>query len=178
MFGFFFLLVAAWAGYGIFHMLRSAERNRRYLAEGKEERPLQLDHLSLPLRRLAESTRMLRISLESPIRDIVEFRQGEFHQTAGEDLESLDNMLMNLSRELGDWVRSVELLPEVDRARLEDLGISADPIRRALDEEGGAFERRNLHVPGRPPLDRRLEHIRSELARFESALQLTSGPYR
>lgn len=176
--GFFFLFVAGWAGYGFYRMIRSDQRNRRYLQAGRDEAALQIDHLSPALRRLAQETRFLRISLEAPIRDIAEFRQGEFHQTASEDLEGFDNMLMNLSRQLADWVGTVDRLPEHDRATLEQLGLSVAPIRNALDAEGWAFERRNLNRAGKPPMETRLRNIVAELGKVESGLQVAPSPYR
>lgn len=178
MFGFFFLFVAAWATYGIYYMLRANRRSQQYLEGGAAEAPLQLDHLSGQLRRLAEDTRLLRISLEAPIRDVNDLRIGDFHQTAGEDMESFDNMLMNVSRMLADWVRGVETLPEPDLNRLGDLGLTPDAVRSALSFEGGAFERRNLNRAGAPPLDERLRAISRELARFETNLQATQRVYR
>lgn len=172
------MFVAAWVGYGIFQMVRSAERNRKYLRAARVDAPLQLDHLPAGLRRLAEETRFLRISLEAPIRDVTDFRQGEFHHTASEDIEGFDNMLMNVSRQLADWVTAVDKLPETDRTRLEDLGLSPEPIRSALDTEGWAFERRNLNRAGQPPMDVRLRGIVNELTKIETSLQVAPRPYR
>ena len=178
MWGFLFLFVAGWAGYGVFRMLRTHERNRRYLQAARDEAPLQLEHLSAELRRFTEETRMLRISLEAPIRDVADFREGEFHQAASEDLDGFDNMLMNISRQLADWVATVDRLPEHERSTLERLGLSAEPIRTALDAEGWAFERRNMHRPGQAPMEVRLSNIVAELGRVETSLQLVPRPYR
>ena len=175
--GSFFLFVAVLAGFGLFHMLRSSERSRRYLAEAKEDAPLQLDHLSAPLRRLAQDTRLLRISLDGPIREVGDYRRGELQAASG-DIESFDAMLMDLSRQLADWVQTVERLDERDRNVLIDMGLGVDPIRAALDFEGGAFERRNLMRTGAPPMDQRLQSIVAELDRFEAGLQVAPRPYR
>jgi hypothetical protein len=176
--GFFFLFVAAWAAYGVYHMLRSSQRSKKYLAESGDEQPLQVDHLSRALAKLVQDTRLLRVSLEAPIRDVGDLLEGEFTQRASEDMEGFDNMLMNVSRQVADWVHTVEKLEPGDRAKLEDAGISAEHIRAALDSEGGAFERKNLQPPGRPPLDKRLGAIVAELGRFEKALQTAAQPYR
>jgi hypothetical protein len=176
--GFFFLFVAAWAAYGVYRMLRSNQRSRLYLAAAKEDQPLRVDHLSRRLARLVEDTRLLRISLEAPIRDVNDLRRGEFAQSAGEDVEVIDTTLMNVSRQLADWVQTVETLDAHDRDTLVSVGLSADTVRAALDAEGGAFERRNLHPVGRPPLDQRLGGIVAELTRFERSLQATAQPYR
>ncbi len=178
MFGVFFLFVAGWAAYGIYYVLRASKRSQRYLASSKEELPLQLDHLSSSLRQLVADTRLLRVSLEAPIRDIADYRTGDFHQSAAEDLDGFDNMLLDLSRQLNDWLRAVDRLPETDRHRIEDMGLSATTIQRALETEGGAFERRYVLRPGHPPMDHRLKGIMTELRRFEDSLQVTPRVYR
>ena len=178
MFGVFFLFVAAWAAYGIYYVLRSSKRSQNYLIASKEEAPLQLEHLSSGLRRLAQDTRLLRVTLEAPIRDIADFRTGDFHQSAAEDLDGFDNMLLDVSRQLNDWVRTIERLPETDRNRLEDMGLSAATVQQAIETEGGAFERRYVVRPGQPPMDQRLGAIATELRRFEDSLQVAPRVYR
>jgi hypothetical protein len=175
--GYFFLFVAAWAAYGLYRMLRATEASRKYLEAAREEEPLRLGHLSPPLRRLVIDTRLLRISLEGPIRDILGHCEGDINRSA-DDAESFDNMLMNVSRQLADWVVVVDRLSEADRERLIDMGASADPIRRALDEEGWSFERRNLEPEGRPRMDVRLRRIAVALEKIERSLQLPPSPYR
>ncbi len=175
--GFFFLLVAAWAGYGIFRLVRAHAESRRYLEAAKDDGPLQLGHLSVRLRQIAMDTRLLRISLESSVRDLEHFLRTDLNRTA-EDFESLDGMLLNVTRELADWVRTIERLPELERARLEDLGVSEAPIRSALDSEGWNFERRTMRRRGMPDMDQRLRNIMAELAKVETTLQLPPMPYR
>ena len=175
--GFFFLFVAAFASYGIFRVVRSNERDRKYLEAGKDEAPLVLEHLSLALQTVARETRMLRISLEAPIRDVAEFRRGQLNATA-EDLEGFDSMLMNVSRDVADWLAVVDKLPERDQAALRDYGVSVEPIRHALASEGFAFERRHLERAGARPLDERLRAIGSELSKIEAALQGSPRVYR
>ncbi len=178
MLGVLFLLVAAFSAYGIYAMLRSNRRSQQYLESSREEAPLQLDHLSRPLRRLLEDTRLLRISLEGPIRDVVAIRTGEFHQTAGADTESFDNMLMDVTRQVVEWVETAERLGAAERSHLESLGVTPQGIRHVLDAEGGAFERRHLRRPGAPPLDQRLQGLSDELSRIELALQANGRVYR
>ena len=178
MLGVLFLLVAAFSAYGIYAMLRANRRNQQYLESSRDETPLQLDHLSGPLRRLVEDARLLRISLEGPIRDVLAMRTGDFRETAGTDMESFDSMLMNVTREVADWIEAADRLPSSDRSRLEDLGVGAQSIRHVLDSEGGAFERKHLNRPGAPPLDQRLEGLAKELSRFELALQTHDRVYR
>ena len=178
VFGVLFLLVAALSAYGIFAMLRANERNQAYLRDAKVEAPLQLDHLSGPLRRLAEDARVLRVSLEGPIRDVRAMRTGEFSETAGADLEAFDNMLMNVTREVAEWLDEAARLPEPDHVRLEDLGVAPSRVREMLEREGGSFERRHLKRAGQPPLDTRLGALAEELNKLELALQASHSVYR
>lgn len=175
--GFFFLFVAAFASYGLFRVVKSNERDRKYLEAGKDEAPLVLDHLSLTLQRVARETRMLRISLEAPIRDVAEFRRGQLNATA-EDLESFDGMLMNVSRDVAEWLGVVDKLEERDRSALRDYGVSVEPVRQALASEGFAFERRHLQRDRALPLDDRLRAISRELSKIEAALQGSPRVYR
>ena len=175
--GFFFLLVAGWAAYGMVRMLREGAETRRYLEGAKDDGPLELTHLSEPLRRFAMDTRLLRIALESPLRDVAYLVRGDLDRGA-EDLDTFDTMLLNLSRQLTEWVATADRLSPEDRARLEDLGGAPAKVRAALEAEGWAFVRRNLQMPGRPAMDARLRAIVGELAHVEVALQAQSVPYR
>lgn len=175
--GFFFIFVAVVAGYGFFRVLRSSERDRKYLAQSKEEAPLQLEHLGAQLARVTRETRTLRISLEAPVRDVAELRAGQLNATA-EDLDSFDAMLMNVSRAVADWLVAVDRLGEHDRRAMDDCGANPESIRAALTAEGFAFERKNLKRPGVPPLDERLRAVMLELGRIETALQASQRVYR
>jgi hypothetical protein len=175
--GYLFLIAAGWAAYGIYRMLRSGRESQRYLIEGREEAPLQTEHLSPPLARLARDTRLLRISLEAPVRQVRELRVGDLDAASSEDLEGFDNMLMNISRQLGDWLSTVDHLPATDAASLQDLGLSGEPIRNVLIREGWTFDRRHLKGPG-GPLDQRISQVIAELQRFETQLQATRRVYR
>jgi len=175
--GAFFLVVALLAVYGIFRVVQSQARDRKYLAESKGDAPLMLDHLPAPLRSVAREARTLRLSLESPIRDIAELRRGQLNATA-EDVEAFDSMLMNVSRQVGDFLVGVDRLSERDRAELRDLGVSVEAIRQVLEADGYSFERRRMARPGMPPLDQRLEAIRNELSKIEAALQGSPRVYR
>lgn len=178
VFGVLFLLVAAFSAYGIYAMLRANQRNQAYLREAKVEEPLQLDHVSAPLRRLAQDARMLRVSLEGPIRDVKAMRTGEFSPSAGGDTESFDTMLMNVTREVAEWLAEAARLPEADRARLEDLGDAPVRVREILDREGGSFDRRHIKRAGQPPMDDRLTALGAELNKLELALQANRSVYR
>lgn len=175
--GFFFIFVAVCGGYGVYRVLKSSERDRKYLAESGEERPLQLEHLGTSLQRVARETRTLRISLEAPVRDVSELRQGQLNATA-EDLDSFDTMLMNVSRAIADWLVAIDRLDEGDKRTMLDQGANPEPIRAALTAEGFSFERRNLKRAGAPPLDDRLKAIILELRKIEAALQVSQRVYR
>jgi len=175
--GYLFLVIAGWAAYGIYRMLRTGRESQRYLVEGPREAPLQTEHLSPPLARLAHDTRLLRVSLEAPVRQIRELLVGDLDSARNEDLEGFDNMLMNASRQLGDWLRTIEQLPPPDAASLQDLGLSPDPVRNALIREGWTFDRKHLRGPG-GPMDQRLGLVIAELQRFETMLQVQRRVYR
>lgn len=175
--GFFFLFVAVFASYGIFRVVRTGQRERKYLQESKGDAPLAIEHLPRPLQEICREARFLRISLESPIRDVAEFRRGQLNSTA-EDVEAFDTMLMNVSRQVGDFLVGVDRLGERDHAELRDLGVSVEPIRQVLAAEGFAFERRRVDRPGAPPLDERLQAIRNELSKIEACLQGSPRGYR
>jgi hypothetical protein len=176
--GVLFLLVTALSAYGMYAMLRAKQRNQASLREAADEAPLQLDHVSAPLRRLAEDARVLRVSLEGPIRDVHAMRTGEFTLTVGSDFEVFDAMLMNVTREVAEWLDMASRLSESDLAQLEDLGAPPGRVREMLDREGGSFERRHLKRNGEPPLDERLTALAGELAKLEVALQSNRSVYR
>jgi hypothetical protein len=115
--------------------------------------------------------------MEAPLKEVADFVAGRIDRNA-EDVEGFDTMLMNTSRQLADWVGSIDRLPEEDRERLADMGLSADPVRNALAREGWAFERKNLLRDGEPSMDARMRNVMVELQRFEEALQLPPRPYR
>ncbi len=175
--GYLFLIVAGWAVYGIVRMMRSGAESQRYLAEAQSETPLHTEHLTPPLAALLRETRLLRISLEAPVRQIKEHMIGDLDTASTEDLDGFDNMLMNTSRQLGDWITMVERLPENDFATFQDLGLSADPIRQALIREGWSYERKNLRGPG-GTMDQRINHVIAELQRMETQMQTTRRLYR
>ena len=175
--GWFFLLVAALAGLGLWRVSKSSNKSLKYLEEAPREAPLQLAHLSGALARVAEDTRLLRVSLESPVRAIKEFIDGDFDATA-EDVDGFDTMLLNVTRQLAEWLTFVERLPEPERDRMMDMGADPAKVRAALFLEGGAFERRNLRMRGQPRMDKRLGHVMAELLRIEESLQAPERVYR
>lgn len=175
--GYLFLIIAGWAAYGIFRMIRAGKESQRYLVESREEEPLRVGHLSPPLARLAEDTRLLRISLEAPVRQVREVLVGDLDTTSVEDLDAFDNMLMNIGRQLADWIQTIERLPPDESATLQDLGLSPEPIRQALAREGWSYDRKNLRGPG-GSMDQRIGHVIAELRRFENQLQAQRRVYR
>lgn len=174
--GYLFLIAAGWAAYGIYRMLHTGRESRRYL-EGPRETPLQTGHLSPPLARLAQDTRLLRVSLEAPVRQVREVLVGDLDSARNEDLSAFDNMLMTMSRQLGDWLRVVDELPATDATALQDLGLSPEPVRNALIREGWTFDRKHLRGPG-GAMDQRISQVIAELLRFETLLQAPRRVYR
>ncbi len=175
--GYLFLIAAGWAAYGIYRLLHTGRETQRYLVEGPREAPLQTEHLTPPLARLAHETRILRVSLEAPVRQIRELLVDDIDSARNEDLESFDIMLLNVSRQLGDWLRTIDHLPANDAASLQDLALGPEPIRSALVREGWTFDRKHLRGPG-GTMDQRISHIIAELQRFETQLQSTRRVYR
>ncbi len=175
--GFFFLVIALLSTYGIYRVVQTQARDRKYLQESKSDKPLELEHLPSSLQAIARDARSLRLLLESPVRDLAELRQGRLAATA-EDVEAFDTMLMNASREVGDFLVVVDRLGERERGALRDLGVSVEPIRQVLEAEGFSFERKRMLRAGMPPLDQRIEAIRQELAKIEAALQGSPRVYR
>lgn len=175
--GWFFITVACIAALGLLRLTKSGADSRRYLDAAREEEPLQIEHLSLSLQRFVADTRLLRISLESSVRTIAQTIAGEFEAT-NDDRDGFDQMLMNVTRSVGDWLTSVDQLPETDRVQITDHGGNPATIRAALEREGWAFERRNLKMPGRPPMNLRLAAILEELRKVEIAVQARTRVYR
>lgn len=175
--GYIFLIAAGWAAYGIYRLVRTGRESQRYLVESPREAPLQTDHLTPPLARLAHETRILRISLEAPVRQIQELLVGDLDSARNEDLDGFDNMLLGISAQLGDWLRTVDQLPATDAASLQDMGLSPEPVRAALVREGWTFDRKHLRGPG-GSMDRRITLVIAELQRFETHLQATRRVYR
>ena len=169
-------MVLLLTSFGFYRLLRAQQEARRYL-EGGSEAPLQLSHLSRALAMVARETRTLQISLESPLRAIREFMQTDLTRTE-DDLEAIDAALMEVTREIGQWLAMIDALPQHERSTLESMGASAGRVRAAMEAEGWAFERSHLRRPGRPDLDVRLETLMRELGRVETALQVPPNPYR
>lgn len=175
--GYYFLFIAACVALGFARMWRVNEKERRYLTEGTREPPLRLDHLTEGLQTWLRETPSLRISLEGPIRDITELRHGQ-QSPATADTDTIDNMLMDVSRQVDDWLRSSERLSTEDRLYGETRGVHGRIIAAAFASEGYAFLRSHILRAGAPPLDERLRAIATEPARIEVALQGEQRVYR
>jgi hypothetical protein len=169
-----FLLLAAAAALGLYRTLRSRAENVRYLEEAGDESPLAVSHLSRPLQQLAHETRALRLSLEHPLRQL-----GTAPRSAAEvDLRMIQQGLTNASREIGDWLRTVERLGDEDRARLSDFGAKPAIVRELFGAEGGSLELDGPRAGAIRRIGGRIREIQRELERIERALQTRTDPYR
>lgn len=171
------VIVSAMVAYGVYRMVRSQVQARRYLEGASVERPLDTDHLEPALVQILQDTHLLRINLEGTVRVAAELLRTDLMRMQDE-VEAASAVLMDASRDVADWVRSVDSLDEHQRQQLTDLGVSPEPIRAAMIAENWSFELKNLKVKGRETLDRRITAIISELARFEAAMQARPRLYR
>lgn len=162
--------------YGYVRLKRADDAARRYLESG-EEKPLQLAHLSETLARIARDTRTLRIYLDSPLHAVREHMRPDPTRTE-DDVEAFDAALLDATREVGLWLTTIDGLQPHERQELDALGAGPETIRGALAAENWAFERGQIELKGRPPLDQRLEAVIRELARIETALQGQGRVYR
>ncbi|MFV8749534.1 RNA polymerase sigma factor [Nannocystaceae bacterium ST9] len=105
------------------------------------ERPLELAGLSAPLADLARQTRLLALELRRW--DAQAERWPDDRRVEPSHLRWLDSFLgaeafapqTAASREVFEWLRSVDALPAGDRARLATLGIDPERVREALLDE-------------------------------------------
>jgi hypothetical protein len=167
-----YLLLAALAALGLLQTMRGQIRSRKYLASHPDEHPLQLSHLSTKLQALARDTRALRLSLEGPLR---EGPRLDATVTLSE-FDEVQQVLGDVSREIGDWLHEIDTLGASDREYLHDVGAEAGSIRSLFEAEGWSLERRRK--PGQPPLHKQLERLVRELTAFEERLQTPPAPYR
>lgn len=173
---FIVVLLVLLAGYGFYRLRKAEAAAQRYLGSGSEA-PLQLAHLSARLAEVARDTRLLRVSIEGTLQVVRESMQVDLTRTE-DDLVNLDAALLDLTRDVGQWLAMIEGLPAHDREHLAALGAGPEGVRGALAAENGAFER---PPPGRAPrvgLDARIEGLVRELGRIETALQDQGRMYR
>jgi RNA polymerase sigma factor (sigma-70 family) len=105
------------------------------------ERPLELAGLSAPLADLARQTRILALELRRW--DVQAERWPDDRQAQPTRLRWLDSFIglggfapqTEASREVFEWLRSVETLPASERAQLELLGIDPAQVRELLTSE-------------------------------------------
>lgn len=105
------------------------------------ERPLELAGLSAPLADLARQTRILALELRRW--DVQADRWPDDRHAQPTRLRWLDSFIglvgwcpqTEASREVFEWLRSVETLPASERAQLEQLGIDPAQVREVLTSE-------------------------------------------
>ena len=169
----FYLGLAAIAALGLWRTISAQSESRRYLEAGRDDRPPELGHLERPLANLVQDARALRLSLEGPLRQLESIG---VLGALGSDAEELDSKLREATRELGEWLASVDRLPPGDRQRLDELSPEAERIRNLFAQEQYALER--VRRRSRPPLRAALVRLLEELAKFEVNMQRASSPYR
>jgi hypothetical protein len=168
-----YLVVAGLAAIGLLQTVRVQARSRRYLESSPEDDPLQISHLSRKLQALARDTRALRLSLEGPLHELADGSGGPL---LGQEFDEVQQRLRDAARDLGEWIRDVDRLPQNDRAYMHDVGASPTQVRALFEAEGWALERKR--AAGQPPLHKQLHMIVRELQLFEERLQTPPSPYR
>lgn len=167
---------------------RQQSNLRRALAAAAEEEPVDpYTHLSPGLARLVVDTRVLRSVLEEPLQAAQAWCRADANPILskvdfgdGSDLDCCDDFdvaLVNARQAVWDWVSAVAALPEGDRERLVELGLS-DREARSLLAERDAF-RRTSRTPKTElsrieaqmrPLMAALDYFEAGLARSRSAI--------
>lgn len=163
-----YLALAGIAVIGLIQTIRGHARQRVYLEQAGDPPPLQLSHLPSALQRLAADTRALRISLESPLREL---------ETLHASPEDAQHSLAEATRELGEWVQAVQRLSLSDRAHLRDVGANPDRITALYLDEDWSLGSLGAHF-GDARMRDRIARLMQELERFEERLQTTHSPYR
>ncbi len=176
MLAYVLIFVAVVSLLGVVRLAVSGMRSQRYLETAGREQPLAVEHLTGPLRTLAQETRLLRVSLEAPVRATEEFLHGAVDRSA-ESIESYDAMLMNATRQIADWADQLRRLPRTDRERLIDLGVDVEEIEGRVKRGEWAFDRWEMQRDG-ASAQIRLHGVMGTLARLEEALQVRRRLYR
>jgi hypothetical protein len=158
---------------------------QRALAASDEVGEDPFRHLTPPLARLAEETRVLRSLLEEPIQAALAWRSADDSPILskvdfgdGSDLDRCDDFdvaLVNARQAVWSWISAVAALPEADRMRLDELGLSDREARALL---GGSDGLRRVSRKARQELARiegQLRPLMSSLERFESGLARSQG---
>lgn len=175
------VLALGFVGVGV-QVARRGLSGRRALREAAEDdaepEPLMLGHLSGALQRFVQDTRILRASLEGPARDVGLYLDGDVALRA-DDHAGFDAMLMDVTRQIVEWLQTVEAFAASDQEQMAALGASSGGVQEVMRSVGGGFERRHLAVEMEPPLDARMRRIVDELERVEKALAVpAASPYR
>jgi hypothetical protein len=168
----FYLGLAAIAVLGLLRTVQSQSASRRYLEASQEDGPPELGHLRPPLAHLVQDARAMRLGFEGLLRQLG--RAGRMPM--GSDAEELDSKLRDATRELGEWLGSVDRLSPDDRRRMEELSPEAERIRGLFEAENYALERGRRK--GRPSLKEQVERLLEELEKFETNMQKAHSPYR
>ncbi len=160
----FLLGLAVLASVGLVRILLSQRADRQYLEAGDGDAPLQLDHLSIPLRAVVREARAVRISLDAPLRSV----RARSPQAQAE--------LASASRELADWLARIDRLSAADRALIQDSGAPTNAMRERMVEASWALG----EVGGQGPSDpaAALERTIADLRQVERALCQLGDPYR
>lgn len=161
----------------------------RALAEGTYT-ATTLEHLSPPLARLVEETRVLRLALEEPLQAVRAWLASDrspwlarVDMSDGSDLDraaEVDVALVNARRAVWDWLAALDELPERDRELLVDLGLSAGTVRASLEARDGFRRISTLPRQESARIEQMIAPLRTALERYEATLSAgtRAGPYR
>lgn len=160
---------------------------RRALRAAEEASDSPYSHLTPNLARLAEETRVLRSVLEEPLQAARAWCSADNSPILskmdfgdGSDLDRCDDFdvaLVNARQAVWEWISAIAALPEGDRVRLAELGLSDGEARRLLSRSD-AF-RRTSRKPKQElarveaqvrPLMAALDYYESGLVRSRTAI--------
>ncbi len=174
--GYVLIFVTVLAMLGVVRIALSGARSQRYLAESGEDAPLAMEHLPPALRRLVADTRILRVSLEGPVRMVTELRSGALDRRV-EDPDVFERTLMDVEREVTEWLRNLEDAAGRHPEPFEDAGIDVAEVRALIDDGNAMFQRDRLLAPDEVALSR-LTRLLEVMRRIEDALQRPGRLYR
>ena len=113
----------------------------------------------------------VRVTVEA-----VQLSDGSGAPVLGQEFDEVQQRLRDAARDLGEWIRDIDRLPQNDRAYMHDIGASPIQVRALFEAEGWSLERKR--AAGQPPLHKQLHLIVRELQLFEERLQTPPNPYR
>ncbi len=161
-------------------------RDRALEAAHDDAEAINTRNLSPELARLAQQTRIVRLTLETPLRRYSAPVLSDTPWGRRTRCDEYDNALIDARRALWDWMHAFKHLEPRDLTRLQELGLSLAPFRAVLYKRG-VFDRSDdpweqVLFPRAPDLDYVFSELRRtmyELKRFEFALTGRSlDPYR